>query len=94
MPAALWPPTPRRGQGPVRIAADLRRDGVPAELIAAVLAEAGDWVALARKVRQAQIRSRSAHAVGGEGAASTFFAVSWLFIGSYPRGHWRRFDLD
>jgi regulatory protein len=42
----------RRGQGPVRIGADLRQDGVAEELIAAALAEGTDWVALARKVRQ------------------------------------------
>jgi regulatory protein len=39
-----------RGQGPVRIGADLRKHGVPEALIGPAL-EAVDWVELARKVR-------------------------------------------
>ncbi|HUA90006.1 MAG TPA: regulatory protein RecX, partial [Steroidobacteraceae bacterium] len=39
-----------RGQGPVRIAAELRRAGVPEALIQTALG-GGDWHALARRVR-------------------------------------------
>src|SRR5690348_9485588 len=39
-----------RGQGPLRIAAALRRSGLPADLIEAALATGPDWSALARKV--------------------------------------------
>jgi regulatory protein len=39
-----------RGQGPMRIAADLRRRGLAAELIDAALERGPDWKALARKV--------------------------------------------
>jgi regulatory protein len=43
-----------RGQGPVRIAAELRRNGLAADLIEAALAGGPDWRALARKVRGAK----------------------------------------
>jgi regulatory protein len=43
-----------RGQGPLRIAAELRRLGVAAELIEAALATGPDWTALARKVYRAK----------------------------------------
>ena len=39
-----------RGQGPVRIAAELRRRGLADELIDAALESGPDWKALARKV--------------------------------------------
>jgi regulatory protein len=39
-----------RGQGPVRIAADLRKHGVDEALISAALAAGADWTALARRV--------------------------------------------
>jgi len=39
-----------RGQGPMRIAAELRRRGLAGELIDAALASGPDWSALARKV--------------------------------------------
>lgn len=42
----------RRGQGPVRIRAELREQGAPEAIIEAALAEAEfDWAALAREVR-------------------------------------------
>ena len=41
-----------RGQGPLRIALDLKTHGVPAELIGPALAAATDWRALARTVRR------------------------------------------
>jgi regulatory protein len=41
-----------RGQGPLRIAADLRARGVPAELIEVALDSGPDWPALAREVRR------------------------------------------
>jgi regulatory protein len=44
----------RRGQGPVRIAADLRRHGLPAESIEAALGSGPDWHALARSARVAR----------------------------------------
>jgi len=44
----------RRGQGPVRIGADLRQHGVAEELIAAALASGPDWYALARRARAAK----------------------------------------
>lgn len=40
-----------RGQGPLRIAADLKALGVPSELIEAALAGGPDWRLLAREVR-------------------------------------------
>ncbi len=44
----------RRGQGPVRIGADLRRHGLPAESIEAALGSGPDWHALARSARVAR----------------------------------------
>jgi regulatory protein len=41
-----------RGQGPVRIAADLRRLGIPAPLIEAAIAAGPDWASLARRICQ------------------------------------------
>jgi regulatory protein len=43
-----------RGQGPMRIAAELRRRGLAGELIDAALASGPDWSALARKVCRAK----------------------------------------
>jgi regulatory protein len=43
-----------RGQGPIRIAAELRRHGLPAALIEAALAAGPDWQALAGRVRRAR----------------------------------------
>ncbi|HEY1491590.1 MAG TPA: regulatory protein RecX [Steroidobacteraceae bacterium] len=47
-----------RGQGPVRIGADLRRNGVPEALIEAGL-EPVDWLELARKVRRAKFGAKA-----------------------------------
>jgi regulatory protein len=44
----------RRRQGPVRIAADLRRHGLAGELIEAALASGADWHELARSARIAR----------------------------------------
>ncbi len=41
-----------RGQGPLRIALDLKAHGVPAERIGPALEAAADWRALARTVRR------------------------------------------
>jgi regulatory protein len=43
-----------RGHGPIRIAAELRRHGVPDALIEAALAGGPDWCSLARRVRRAR----------------------------------------
>ncbi len=43
-----------RGQGPIRIAADLRRRGLAAQLIDAALSGGPDWRALALKVSRAK----------------------------------------
>ena len=43
-----------RGQGPLRIATELRRKGVPGALIDAALAAGPDWAALARRLRAAR----------------------------------------
>ena len=43
-----------RGQGPLRIAAELRRSGLAANLIEAALETGPDWSALARKVCRAK----------------------------------------
>jgi len=43
-----------RGQGPIRIGAELRRHGLPAALIEAALAGGPDWYSLARHVRRAK----------------------------------------
>jgi regulatory protein len=48
----------RRGQGPVRIAADLRQLGLPGELIEAALASGPDWHALARSTRIARFGAK------------------------------------
>ena len=42
----------RKGQGPIRIRAELVERGVAGEAIAAVLPDAHDWRALAREVRR------------------------------------------
>ena len=47
-----------RGQGPVRIGADLRRNGVPEALIGQGL-EPQDWVESARKVRRAKFGAKA-----------------------------------
>ena len=47
-----------RGQGPVRIAAELRARGVPEALIDAALAAGPDWAVLARRVRAARFGQR------------------------------------
>jgi regulatory protein len=43
-----------RGQGPLRIAAELRRLGLAAAVVDAALAAGPDWHGLARKVQQAR----------------------------------------
>src|SRR6266853_2187155 len=43
-----------RGQGPIRIGADLRRLGLPEGLVDAALASGQDWPALARRVRSSR----------------------------------------
>lgn len=43
-----------RGRGPVRIAADLRRHGLPAAVVAAALEGGPDWSLLARKACRAR----------------------------------------
>ena len=47
-----------RGQGPVRIAVELRRRGLAAESIDAALAGGPDWIALARKVCRVKFGSQ------------------------------------
>jgi regulatory protein len=47
-----------RGQGPIRIAADLRRRGLAAQLIDAALSGGPDWRALALKVSRAKFGPR------------------------------------
>ena len=44
----------QRGQGPIRIAAELRRHGVPDALVDAALAGGPDWRALASRARRAR----------------------------------------
>jgi len=43
-----------RGQGPIRIGAELRRHGLPVALVEAALAGGPDWCALAHRVRRAK----------------------------------------
>jgi len=50
-----------RGQGPIRIASDLRRRGLPEALIEAALATGPDWGALARQVRRAKFGTQVPH---------------------------------
>ncbi|HKF98015.1 MAG TPA: regulatory protein RecX, partial [Steroidobacteraceae bacterium] len=47
-----------RGQGPVRIAVELRRRGLAPESIDAALAGGPDWIALARKVCRVKFGSQ------------------------------------
>ena len=49
-----------RGQGPLRIAAELRRRGLAADLIEAALAAGPDWSALACKVCRAKFGLQAA----------------------------------
>lgn len=51
-----------RGQGPVRIAADLAAQGLAADLIDAALADGPDWGALARSVRARKFGTERASA--------------------------------
>ena len=83
-----------RGQGPVRIGADLRRHGIPAALIESALAAGSGLGGAGAQAVSRQVRPGDAGELAREGAADALFAVSWLFIGSYPRGHWRRSRLD
>jgi regulatory protein len=48
-----------RGQGPLRIGADLRRLGVGQPVAEAALSTAADWPALAAKVRRAKFGAKS-----------------------------------
>jgi len=48
----------RRGQGPIRIAVDLRRLGLPEGLVDAALASGPDWPALARRVRSSRFGAK------------------------------------
>jgi regulatory protein len=48
-----------RGQGPIRVAADLRARGVAPELIEAALADGPDWRALARAARERRFGKRA-----------------------------------
>ncbi|MGH8301259.1 MAG: regulatory protein RecX [Steroidobacteraceae bacterium] len=48
-----------RGQGPLRIAADLASLGAPRELIEAAIASGPDWRALARQVRRRKFGAAS-----------------------------------
>jgi regulatory protein len=50
----------RRGQGPVRIAADLHAVGVDKTLVETALAGVADWNGVAREVRQRKFGSESA----------------------------------
>ena len=43
-----------RGQGPIRIGAELRRHGLPEALVDAALASGPDWCELARRARRAK----------------------------------------
>ena len=62
-----------RGQGPVRIRAELRRQGVAEELIQAELGAADcDWQGLAAKVRVRKFGSRTPHS-GAERAKQARF---------------------
>jgi regulatory protein len=47
-----------RGQGPLRIGAELKRQGLASELIDGALATGADWAALARKVCQAKFGAK------------------------------------
>jgi regulatory protein len=47
-----------RGQGPLRIAADLRRQGVEAALVDAALAQQVDWAGLARRLCRAKFGAK------------------------------------
>jgi regulatory protein len=48
-----------RGQGPLRIGADLRKHGVAEALIEAALAGGPDWMALAGRVRRSKFGSQA-----------------------------------
>ena len=74
-----------RGQGPLRIGADLKSLGLPGELIDQGLAGHPDWRARAQAVRSRRFGRRGAAVLAGQGAAGPLFAVPGLFSGSYPR---------
>jgi len=48
-----------RGQGPLRIAADLKRQGIEAALVEAALAQQADWAGLARRLCRAKFGARA-----------------------------------
>ena len=48
-----------RGRGPIRIAADLRKNGIAAELIEAAVAEGPDWTTIAARVRRARFGAKA-----------------------------------
>jgi regulatory protein len=48
-----------RGQGPLRIAADLRRQGIEPQLVDAALAQQSDWADLARRLCRAKFGARA-----------------------------------
>jgi len=69
-----------RGQGPIRIAADLRRRGLPEGLIDAALASGPDWHGLARRARTAKFGRQPPASWADKARQARFFAVSWLFV--------------
>jgi len=72
------------------IGADLRSMGVAADLIQAALGDraptGGSW---ARAIRIRKFGAEPPEEWAERTRQARFFAVSWLFIGSYPSGHWR-----
>ncbi len=80
-----------RGQGPRRIARELAERGVAPPDVESALAAGPDWAARAREVRIRRFGLAPPRNLGREVEAGTFFAVSGLFIGSYPVGPGPRF---
>jgi regulatory protein len=83
-----------RGEGPVRIEADLSALGVPGELITAALASGPDWQVLARQVRLQRF-GPGEPAEGAEKARQARFLQYRGFSSDHIRSAIRAdFDLD
>jgi len=82
-----------RGQGPVRIAADLRRLGLPEGLVDAALGV--DRIGpRSRAVCALQIRRQAPRRSWADKARQArFLQYRGFFVGSYPRGHRRQIRI-
>src|SRR5205823_82214 len=67
-----------------------RADPEAARTAAIALLARRDFASAELRAKLCSRGFEEAAALGGQDPASAFFAVSWLFVGSYPRGDGRR----